>query len=372
MIKVNPGTINDLLELAANGASVTLTSHPGNASLYKLALWSCGIPENLWDVTCCKADANNWPMHRLVNGQAELLVSPETHRLIMSAGNATRRFVTAYQFTAGGERLGRVHVREMQKLFPGVISTCSRLILQHEGTAREMYCYLAHTKPEVFGRFISPDGIMVPSHQRRNADEVVESFMNVLHELDHLLLSDEPIVTKGGSCYEGAMVQLSTMLCQYWQSGRPDRYDLSGPDMIHYSVRTEYQRELMEMLDHLRKWKPNLIPKTLAIHMYPGTAARVGHLPDHVSQEVMDRKKYALCHASTLSTLSKKSLYERAKDDEKNWPVEIRPAEAPYYSQYDLAQSSRGLEVDRYWRELPIHQMRDTLIRANNILKVRG
>src|SRR3989344_7332469 len=130
MIKINPESISDLVALKDAGAPVTLTSHPGNASLYKLVLWSCGIPEHFWDVTCCKADANNWPMHRLVDGNAELLLTEEMYRKIMAETNSNRRYVVAYQITASGGRLGRVHVQACEACFPGALSSCSRLLLE--------------------------------------------------------------------------------------------------------------------------------------------------------------------------------------------------------------------------------------------------
>src|SRR3989344_4850245 len=138
MIKINPETINDLLDLKATNFPVTLTSHPGNASLYKLSLWSCGIPEHLWDVTCCKADANNWPMHRLLNGEVEPIVTEDFYRKVLNETNPQNRFVTAYQFTKTGERLGHFHVKVMESCFPGVISSCSRLLLSQTSLIQEM------------------------------------------------------------------------------------------------------------------------------------------------------------------------------------------------------------------------------------------
>ena len=66
-------SINDLVWLREKGVPVTMTSHPGNASLYKLSLWSAGVREMLWDITCVIADMNNQPAQMLKGGSATTL-----------------------------------------------------------------------------------------------------------------------------------------------------------------------------------------------------------------------------------------------------------------------------------------------------------
>ena len=373
MLNVNPGSINDLLVLKSLGAPVTLTSHPGNASLYKLTLWQCGIPEHLWDVTCCVADANNWPMFRLQNGQAELLLTEERYQIIKYQTSSTKRFLTAYQVTKDGDRLGRFHVRVCETLFPGVISSCSRLILSEIKLVEEMYEYLLETGHiEALGRFITPDGVAVPMREAGlSKSALVGSFTNVLRELDHLLLSDEPIVTHGGACYDGIMVQLTTMLVDYWKSGRLDRYDISGPDMIHYSTRPAYGKEASEMLRHLRQWNPKLIPANIVTQMFPGMVARVGHVPGHVSAEVMRRKVHVVRNQNLFSSDQKRRLWAVAEKDEENWPAKINSSEVHYFSQHDLAGLGGRLEVDEFWRGMSFEEMRNVLTRANALLRLK-
>lgn len=372
MIKVNPGSINDLLALKEAGLPVTMTSHPGNASLYKLVLWSCGIPEHLWDVTCCKADANNWPMYRLIDGRAELLIAEDLHRKIMTVTDTEKRFVTAYQFTVDGKRLGRTHVKAMQECFPDVISSCSRLLLSEKEKIWEVFDYLARTKEdEVFGRYITSDGVLKPIvRSGLYTAKLADSFINLLEELDHLLFSDKDIATKGGACYDGVMVPLSTMLVQYWQTGRVDRYDVSGPDMIHYATRPEHQDKLSEMLRHLHRWNPRLIPKNILIQMFPGTVARVGYVPNHISEEIMKRKVYALRNHNSFDKSFKRILWDSAREDEKTWPIQIRPSVDHYFSQYDLLYHGGKLVVDDFWMELPIASIKETLQRANAFLRL--
>lgn len=373
MIKINPASINDLVELSAAGVPVTLTSHPGNASLYKLALWQCGIPEHLWDVTCCVADANNWPMFRLQNGKAELLLTEELHAHIIATTNSNRRFVTAYQKTRDGDRLGRLHVRACERSFPRRISSCSRLLLSETSKAHEVFSYLAETCSEkVFTRFITPDGVMIPIREAGiSKANVVDSFMRVLHELDYLLFSDEPIETKGGACYDGVMVPLATMLSQYWKTGRIDRYDISGPDMIHYASRKEHQESLAYMLQHLRKWDRQIIPENFVVRMYPGTVARVGHIKGHDSQGVMVRKISALESQHELTSQEKRLRWEDAKEDERIWPISIQPSRERYFSQHDLLAYDQGLSVAEYWKNIPLEGLAETLRRANALLRIK-
>lgn len=372
MIRINPESINDLLALKDAGVPVTLTSHPGNASLYKLVLWACGIPEHLWDITCCKADANNWPMHRLVNGEAELVIEEDLHNDILRRTSTHNRFVTTYQFTKDGVRLGRFHVKAKETCFQNTISSCSRLLLSEKEKVWEMFDYLARTRRgEVFTRFITPNGILRPaSGLGTKTGSMAGSFMDVLEELDHLLFSDEEISVKGGVCYDGVMVPLSVMLVQFWQTGRADRYDISGPDMIHYATRPEHQAKLSEMLKHLRKWKPELVPENILIHMFHGTVARVGYIRDHPSEEVMKRKIYMLEQSHSLNREEKKKIWETAKNDERNWPIQIQPHIDKYFSQHDLASMGKELVIDDLWKNLPISNIRDTLSRANNLLRL--
>ncbi len=373
MITVNPSSIKDLLALKASGAPVTLTSHPGNASLYKLTLWGCGISEHFWDVTCCVADANNQPMVRLQGGTAESLLSKDLEDKIRRETNSNRRFVTAYQHTKNKERLGRVHVRVCEKLFPNVISSCSRLNLSEIDRLREVFEYLAETRPhDVFSRFITPEGVMMPIRQSGlRTHELTESFVRVLRELDHLLFSDEPIITKGGACYDGVMVPLSTMLVQYWKTGRIDRYDISGPDMIHYATRECHQRNLSEMLQYLHKWNPKLIPAQIVVRMFPGTVARVGHIHGHGSESVLNRKIQALKYQGQLSSEQKRRVWDMAKHDEEIWPTQIKSDKDSYFSQHDLFAHSQHLVVDDFWKEIPLDNMRENLTRANALLRLK-
>ncbi len=358
--------------LVEKGVPVTMTSHPGNASLYKLVLWQCGIPEHFWDITCCVADANNWPMFRLRNREAELLLSEGLYEEITRTTHASKRYVTAYQKTKDGERLGRLHVRASQKCSSGVLSSCSRLILSQEKHMREVFGFLADTRPGVLSRFITPEGVMVPIRESgMRMEDLVDSFFNVLYELDHLLWSDEPIETKGGVCYEGIMVPLATMLAQYWQSGRKDRYDISGPDMITYATRPEHQKKLGEMLQYLHAWNPKLIPEHLSVRMFPGTYARIGYIKGHVSESVMRRKLHALRYQKQLNSDQKRRTWEQAKDDERLWPVDILASCEKYFSQHDLLEQQSPIVVDDFWKEISLDRMRDTLVQANALLRVK-
>lgn len=372
MIKINPESINDLVALSDSGVPVTMTSHPGNASLYKLSLWACGIPEHLWDITCCKADANNWPMHRLVGGCAELVVSADLHSEIIRTTNPKRRYVTAYQVTEQDARLGRVHVRAMQPHCP-TLSSCSRLLLAEKELVWEMFDYLATTRREsVFARQINGSGVMEPLSPLAKTQSLATSFVDVLEELDHLLFSDEPITTRGGACYDGASVQVAGMLVDYWRTGRIDRYDISGPDMIHYATQPAYQAELSDLLHHLRRWKPERVPEHMIVHMPHGTVARVGHVVDHASEDILARKECILQNESRLAREEKVRLSQLAREDELIWPITIRPSQDKYFSQHDLAMDGACIAVSDYWRNIPISSLKDTLCRANNLLRIRG
>jgi len=224
----------------------------------------------------------------------------------------------------------------------------------------------------VFARFITPDGVLLPiKYSGLSRNQLVDSFVRVLRELDHLLLNDEPITTQGGACYDGAMVPLAGMLAQYWASGHIDRYDISGPDMIHYATRPGHQEGLSEMLACLHRWNPRLVPRHLIVRMFPGTVARIGHISGHVSEGVMSRKVHALRCQGQLSSDHKRRMWDIAKDDECHWPIQINADREHYFSQHDLAAHGGEMEVDDFWKEIPLDSMRDSLLRANALLRLK-
>ncbi len=372
MIKINPSSINDLVALKEAGVPVTLTSHPGNASLYKLVLWSCGIPEHLVDVTCCKADSNNWPMHRLIRGKDELLIPERLHREIIETTTPDNRFVTAYQITNDGTRLGRFHSKVMQECFPNVISSCSRLLLSEKEKIGEMFDYLAHNNggEDIFNRFITPEGIMKPiSESGVKIQDMAGSFVGLLNELSDLLFSDKEITTHGGVYYSGVMAMLSGMLVHYWQTGSVERYDISGPDMIHYATQPEHQAQLSKMLGHLRKWNPTLVPKNILVRMLPGTVARIGHFVDHPSEDIVQRRIFALGKSfNSLNKKEKEEIRKKANDDEHCWPTRIQPKITPYFSQHDLISLGKKLIVDKFWMDISLEEIAGIVARANHLL----
>ena len=67
----------------------------------------------------------------------------------------------------------------------------------------------------------------------------------------------------------------------------------------------------------------------------------------------------------------KKRLWEVAKEDEASWPIQVKPAQDHYFSQHDLLALGKELLVDEYWREIPLENMRETLARANSLLRLR-
>ncbi len=372
MIVINPVSINDLVALHKSGVPVTLTSHPGNASLYKLSLWQCGIPEHFWDVTCCKADANNWPMHRLRDGKSELVVSDNFYHKVNKKTTSQNRFVTAYQRTKFGGRLGREHLRVCHQLFPEVISSYSRLLLSEERKLFKVLMYLAETKrDDIFTRRITAEGVLVPFFAgSESAVEIVDSVMSVLLELDTLLLTDDEIETKGGICFGGVIVQLLGMLVQFWKTGHTDRCDISGPDMINYSSSVKFQQKLSVLLSYLHGWNPELIPKNITIRMYDGTTARVGSLVGHVSEGVMNRKEFVLTNYDKLQSGNKKQLRSDSVSDESLWPIRIKSKTDCYFSQHDLLKLNFDFVVNDYWKGLPIDLIKKDLIQANAWLQI--
>lgn len=379
-------SIDDLVWLREKGMPVSMTSHPGNASLYKLSLWSAGIPEMLWDITCVIADTNNQPAHMLKGGGATPLISNERRAMYReNAKNGTRQ-ITAYTRMEDGRYLGRVHTSAMMRLFPETITTQSALLNRYTKELRPVCEYLADTIPErMFQRYIFPCGATValfPDKNRRtftaNAGDmsmhiargdIATSFANVLSELETLLTRDCVGALSGGACYRGsAYAHALATLAHYWKTGECLEYDISGPDMIHYAMSEEYRATLSGILEHVRLQFPALVPKHTVIRMVPGTAARVGCVKGHISEEIME-ERLALLSQQTNGE-EKKMLREHARERHTLWPIQIHPAEDPYFSQHDLGEIGGAMFVPERFRMMSFGDMETELVRLKNILRV--
>ena len=379
-------SINDLVWLREKGVPVTMTSHPGNASLYKLSLWSAGVPEMLWDITCVIADMNNQPAQMLKGGSATTLVSNERHAAYRENAKNGIRQITAYTRTEDGRYLGRVHTSAMVSLFPEAITTQSALLNRYEKELHPVCEYLADTIPErMFQRYIFPCGATVALSPDKNSrtftaiagdmsahiarGDLAASFANVLSELETLLTKDCVGALSGGACYQGsAYAHALATLAQYWKTGECLEYDISGPDMIHYAMSEEYRATLSGILEHIRMQFPALVPKHTVIRMVPGTVARVGCVKGHISEEITE-ERLALLSQQT-SGEEKKALRERAREKHGLWPITIRPAEDSYFSQHDLTDMDSSMFVPERFRKMSFADMETELVRLKNILRV--
>jgi hypothetical protein len=75
-------------------------------------------------------------------------------------------------------------------------------------------------------------------------------------------------------------------------------------------------------------------------------------------------------NSGSMDRTRKQKFWEMAKDDERNWPVQIKPNIDPYFSQHDLALLGKELVVDEFWKDIPFSNLRETLQRANGLLRL--
>jgi hypothetical protein len=85
----------------------------------------------------------------------------------------------------------------------------------------------------------------------------------------------------------------------------------------------------------------------------------------------MSRKVHALRYQGQLPSDHKKHVWEVAKDDERHWPIQIKASQEHYFSQHDLAALGGNIEVDNFWKEIPLESMWGELARAKGLLKLR-
>lgn len=381
-------SVAEILIEKSKGTTVTLTSHPGNASLYKLSLWGSGIPETLWDVTCVKADKNNQPAYLLRGGEKTLLISNELFEEVECKTSTNRRYVTAYQYTKYGERLGRVHVRAMEKYFGDFeaetkrhLSSQSRLLLTQKEKVQTILEYLAWKDPKShFPRCIDKNGVMIPYFPREgfSAEKIANSCIEVFAELEHLLFSEDEIVTSGGVVHGFPLVPVIASLCGYWASGSVTRYDVSGPDMIHYATTTKYQESLSLLLNDLHRNFPALVPKKFDVYMPNGVIFRTGNRM--TDQSGADDRLDVLCdqilnqqqirrgksEGERLSDVEYEVIKDAARRLHHIKPFNINSAVDCYHSQHD----DGIVIVPQMFVNMPLSQIEERALRLKSILRI--
>lgn len=382
----NDISVNTLVMLKENGVPVTLTSHPGNASLYKLSMWSCGIPETLWDITCVRADRNNQPECMLVGEEKKFLVDDKLLLEVLSPLSRGHKYVTAYQTAKNGERLGRIHVRAMEKEFPNVISSQSKLLLTEKERVLAIFEYLAGKYgTRYFPRTIRGNGTMVQHATRTNPLNMAESALSVTEELRDLLFSDEKTDVKGGLAYGGVLVQLICLLCNFWKTGSTVQYFISGPDMIRYAIQPKFCGEMSLLLDELHRAMPGFVPHKLKMLIPDGTIFRVGEIAggslsgNHASRASLNLHNMILRQQAIrrgretgerMGDVEFGFLKDEAIRLHAEWPISIDSANDAYFSQHDLAETGARVFVRGMYKDTNLSQIMEQRERLKNILRV--
>lgn len=159
---------------------------------------------------------------------------------------------------------------------------------------------------------------------------------------------------------------MAVILADYWKTGRNERYDISGPDMIGYSTTPKYHAELAGILEHVRKQFPSLVPRHVIVRMSPGTVARVGCVKGHVSEKIV-RERIALLLPHTDKD-KKKELRKALAESHCHWPLCVDQTTDAYFSQHDLLSLGGEMFVPDHFRSMPLGEMEAELVRVKNII----
>ncbi len=364
-------TLRQLIELKNQGHSVYRTSHAGNWNLYKLILSELGLPDCIWDVTCMHKDVNNQPKVQLVGGRQISLVSPDSY----SVPTLGEKHLTAYQKPREypNDTLSSFHVHPLRRLFPGVITTQSEVLLEYKHELEIIFDIVERYHPQWLGRYTLPCGCMVEIKSRfsvRYAECIHsrveikprilgESAINTLEELRRLVLDPSGYIPRGGVVYSFELVVTCYYLWCYWKFGDKTIYQLSGPDMIGYATKPDFIRRVTAVLRLVGDHAPQLVPRHVDVKIVPATYMRFGYVEGDsgVSKKVMDAH-YEVFTLQERKRQNRGSVQVINEADAvlrevipiidqygSSWDLFHNPAKDAFYSQHDMAQTGGRVKI---------------------------
>ncbi len=393
-------TVRDLQRLRKEGHCVYRSSHAGNWSLYKLLLSEAGLPDCIWDATCIHRDVNNQPRCQIIAGRKIPLLGEDAPISKVDS----KKYLTAYHWTKPGEEtLARFHLAPLQKMYGDLITSQSRELMKFKSNLQKVFEIVEKHEPRLLGRYILPCGCMVNmvsqqgalvaecahSGARLDHKDLAESAIGTLAEMERLFFDPKGYVPKGGAFYTFELVVACYYLWAYWRFGGRAVYELSGPDMLGYATKQDFVKKIENVLLLLRKHLPDLVPHRVDAKIVPATAFRFGYPEGNdqakavmiahdkilriqgVKREHLEvRRKELLECAPELQSLQcvindKVDDIHRACDRVlspllatikcfgRSWDLFHNPSRDAFFSQHDLAQSGKKMEILEGYLDVP-------------------
>lgn len=300
--KISP---HELMLRRGNGYWVQRTAHLGNQYPSNLFLAALGMPFCLYDKTLLWRDQNYHPSQRISGSVPKPVVSQEKHvhgdTLVPFAIFGDGSLLKQQWHTPA-----HYHFRTFAGLFPGIVTTESELFLRHEeklcrvlmlmqeralvGLHRErmpainryvMECgCLASLDP------VSPDTVRARCghdiKEVRRADLAEES-ISLLRTLRGLVFEPETTVQKSGAVPSLALAQAIFMMIGWWESGKSDLYELSGPDLVKYGSGRTFVAQIRSVFEAIESSGTSDLglPPALTLNIVPTADLRFGYIAGH-------------------------------------------------------------------------------------------
>lgn len=412
-------TPRQLVALHQSGHAVYRTAHIGNQYLSNLLLVSLGLPLYLYDKTTLSRDINYHPAVKIRNGAYEKLAAP-TDTLVPYATcspEKTERAPSLFNvealpgYSAGSvvrkDTPASIHYQALKKLFGDLVFTEAELFLRYEEKIAEIFSIIERHDPTRFNRYTFPCGCMVGlsqavpglcharcPHQEKDIsrENMAHEAMQLLYSLRDLVLHPETAVRSGGVVPSLALTQIICSLVGWWESGKPEVYELSGPDFIKYGPNPEFIRELKSIFSEIQKYGgPSLeLPSHLYMELVPTADFRFGYIQgDPISSlmlwlyrtamEMQQEKKKVLArlsekekHMAISRTAEfggvKNVLAQALKESKGTWDIFYDIHQQMFFSQHDLLPDKR-LVIPEQFLDMPFGEMKAFLHRIQQIEK---
>ncbi len=261
-------SVSQLSELARSRLLVK-TPHVGNNSPNNLFAAQCGFPILWVDSTIPARDKNANP-HLLIQGGRHSTLSDDVRldRMLTTSASVTVSGFETQGFVHG-RPLIEGHLNRMRSVFPETtVGTTSELYRTTECLTDEVFGIATDALPHHWYRVVQEDGTVRTFSGGEPTG--ISSWRDVCNSL-HLKQGDQ------GWVVPNLFAILHELVRQSAETGAPEVWLLSGPDMIKYLP--ELMPSLREAYDAVRR-KTNRHPE-LEIHLVPFThfrfTVRKGH-----------------------------------------------------------------------------------------------
>lgn len=268
-------SINDLVDLHDQGLSVQRSAHIGNLQPYNMSLIAVGIPAILVDHTITGIDTTYRP-ESIVRDGSETVIAPLG---VMSS-----------RVQAGDTYLDQTHSDAATSVITGSkVELTTAYIRRHEAIYSQVARIALHNMPGLFRRMVERDDPVTREiAPLRATSEVTRCGI--------LQLNDDPR-TDRGVLMPNVVDIVGNFIAEAVESGRDTVYHLSGPDMVHYALKSKDAEQIARLYALVKDATSlgGVLPAQLKVELVPTADARLAttiqraDVLDQLAQAIAER-----------------------------------------------------------------------------------